>query len=442
MKRCERYKPSGIEWIGEIPEHWKVLPATKYFQSVIDYRGKTPVKTDSGVFLVTTRNIREGKIDYENSQEFVSEEGYYEIMSRGLPKVGDLLFTMEAPLGEVAVVDREKVALAQRIVKFRVKEFILNPYFVKYSIMGRYFQNHLQSLATGSTALGLKASKLHMLRIITPTLSEQEIIANYLGHKTAQIDDLIAKKERLIELLNEKKTTIINQAVTQGLNPNAPMKDSGIPWLAKMPAHWEAIRLKWISKINPSKGASDFNKDSNHLVTFLPMEKVFEDGSFDNSTKKAISELWSGFTYFEEGDVIAAKITPCFENGKGALLENLGSKIGFGSTEFHVLRPTDKVLPKFLFYLTRTKLFKSMGEALMYGAAGQKRVPTSFLEEYVLGLPPIEEQHNIIDYIDKSKVSIENAVLKIQHEIELLQEYRTALISEAVTGKIDVRGVN
>ena len=122
-------KLSGVEWIGEIPRHWNAVPLTKYLESIIDYRGRTPEKIEDGRFLITAKNIRDGQIDYEISQEFTSENEYQRIMTRGIPQIGDVLFTTEAPLGEVANVDDVSIALAQRIIKFRPKPDFLNPYF-------------------------------------------------------------------------------------------------------------------------------------------------------------------------------------------------------------------------------------------------------------------------------------------------------------------------
>lgn len=229
--KYESYKDSGVEWLGEIPSHWDILPLTKYVQSAVDYRGKTPTKVESGIFLVTARNIKDGIIDYEISKEYVAEREYDQIMSRGKPKLGDLLFTTEAPLGGVALVNREDIALAQRIIKFRLKESHLIPKFTKYSMTSSYFQEYLMTEATGSTAQGIKASKLHKLRIVAPPVHEQIKIMNFLDRKTAEIDQAIAQKQRLIELLQEQKAILINQAVTKGLNPNVPMCDRGFEWL-------------------------------------------------------------------------------------------------------------------------------------------------------------------------------------------------------------------
>ncbi|MHA1290992.1 MAG: restriction endonuclease subunit S, partial [Candidatus Thorarchaeota archaeon] len=253
-------------------------------------------------------------------------------------------------------------------------------------------------------------------------------------------DELIGKKRRQIELLKEQRQAVINQAVTKGLDPNVEMKDSGIEWLGEIPEHWAVKKLKYVSIINPSKSDSQYNHNDTAIVTFLPMERVGVDGSFDKTLQKPINELWNGFTYFEEGDVIVAKITPCFENGKGAYLEGLGSEVGFGSTEFHVLRAIDGTsCAKFLYYLTKSEAFRQMGQELMYGAAGQKRVPTEFLYEFICAIPNCDEQVEIVGYIDRQLSEMTNACSKAEKQIQLLQEYRTALISEAVTGKIDVR---
>ena len=214
--------------------------------------------------------------------------------------------------------------------------------------------------------------------------------------------------------------------------------ESGIEWLGEMPGHWSLSKLKHASQVNPRKGSSDFEKDSGKLVTFLPMEKVSEDGRIDTSIQKPISDLWSGYTYFERGDTIVAKITPCFENGKAAHLSDLGCPIGFGSTEFHVLRPRDEVSDgRFLYYLAFSHVFRETGEAFMTGAAGQKRIPTQFVEEFDLALPPLPEQRTIAAYLDLKTAQIDTLIAKKQRLIDLLQEQRTAVINRAVTQGLD-----
>ena len=207
-------KPSGVEWIGDIPRHWDTVPLTKFLESIIDYRGRTPEKTEDGRFLVTAKNIRDGQIDYEISQEFTPENEYQRLMTRGIPKIGDVLFTTEAPLGEVANVDDDSIALAQRIIKFRPKQDFLNPYFLKYWILSYSFQSDLQRHATGSTAQGIKASKLCLLKLNIPHLNEQKQIVEYLNQRNRETNELISVEQRKIELLKEYRQSLISEAVT------------------------------------------------------------------------------------------------------------------------------------------------------------------------------------------------------------------------------------
>lgn len=209
-----KLKPSGIDWLGDVPTHWAVLPFTKYVAEKSDYRGKTPEKTQDGVFLVTAKNVRMGYIDYEGSQEYVPEDEYENIMRRGLPRKGDILFTTEAPLGNVALVDREDVALAQRIIRFRMKPEYFIGKFALYGMMSDHFQLQLQSLSTGSTAEGLKASKLPVLRLVAPPVEEQRAIADYLEAATARIGGMVAKVATAIERLQEYRMALITAAVT------------------------------------------------------------------------------------------------------------------------------------------------------------------------------------------------------------------------------------
>jgi type I restriction enzyme S subunit len=207
-------KPSGVEWLGDVPTHWNVLPFTKYVAEKSDYRGATPEKVHEGIFLVTAKNVRMGFIDYESSQEYVAAEDYDQIMRRGFPKKGDILFTTEAPLGNVALVDREDIALAQRIIRFRMNPEYFDSRFTLYAMMSNYFQGQLQSLSTGSTAEGLKASKLPILRLIAPPIDEQRTIAAYLDSQVDSIDQAITVTEQGILRMKEYRTALITAAVT------------------------------------------------------------------------------------------------------------------------------------------------------------------------------------------------------------------------------------
>jgi type I restriction enzyme, S subunit len=207
-------KPSGIEWIGNIPAHWDMGGLSRFIGPVVDYRGRTPTKVDEGIFLVTARNVRNGEIDYDASEEFVDPESAASLLARGKPEIGDLLFTMEAPLGQVALIDRTDIALAQRIVKFRGTPGVMQNRYLLYWFMGTHCQARLETLATGSTALGIKASKLGMIECLVPPIIEQTAIADYIEHENAKFDTLTTEAQRAIDLLQERRTALISAAVT------------------------------------------------------------------------------------------------------------------------------------------------------------------------------------------------------------------------------------
>ena len=212
-------------------------------------------------------------------------------------------------------------------------------------------------------------------------------------------------------------------------------KDSGVEWIGEIPDGWEVKKLKYGITVNPAK--EDVDKNSTELVVFLPMEKVGEDGEIDCSVKRPISDLYNGFTFFRKNDVIVAKITPCFENGKGAILNKLATDIGFGSTEFHVLRAKENVNNLFLYYVTKSEIFMKVGEAFMSGAAGQKRVPTDFISDFPLVSPHPEDQTAIADYLDRKTAEIDELIAQKERLLELYEEEKTAIINQAVTKGID-----
>ena len=213
-------------------------------------------------------------------------------------------------------------------------------------------------------------------------------------------------------------------------------KDSGVEWFGEVPAGWEVKRLKYLCQINPSKSeVASLPKSTK--VSFLPMELIGEDCSLTLTENRPISDVWEGYTYFRNGDVIVAKITPCFENGKGALCDNLVNGIAFGTTELHVLRAGEKIDPRFLFLATKSYQFRRLGADLMTGTAGQKRVPDAFIRDYIVALPPLPEQRAIAAFLDRETARLDTLIAKKQRFIELLEEKRQALISHAVTKGLD-----
>jgi type I restriction enzyme S subunit len=219
------------------------------------------------------------------------------------------------------------------------------------------------------------------------------------------------------------------------LKPYPKYKDSRVQWIGKIPEGWEVKRLRFNALVNPSGKKALSNP--NTLVNFLPMEKVSGNGEYEQESEAEYQDVSTGYTYFEDNDVLVAKITPCFENGKGALVNNLKFGFGFGTTEFHVIRSHSQLMPKYLFYLTKTHLFRVSGEAFMEGAAGQKRVSTDFIKDFMMATPPLPDQTTIASFLDKRTTRIDAMIEKDKKLITLLKEKRTALINHAVTKGLD-----
>lgn len=199
----------------------------------------------------------------------------------------------------------------------------------------------------------------------------------------------------------------------------------------QVPAHWRKRRLRFDAHLNPLKSKLDL--PDNTEVSFIPMDAVGELGGLALNDTRPIEEVYNGYTYFADGDVVVAKITPCFENGKGALAQGLTNGVAFGTTELHVIRPLSAIDARFLFYLTIGHDFRAFGEAEMLGAGGQKRVPEEFLKDWRAPVPPLETQRRIAQFLDEKIAQIDGLVKKKRALLDRLAEKRQALITRAVT---------
>lgn len=218
------------------------------------------------------------------------------------------------------------------------------------------------------------------------------------------------------------------------LHPYPEYKDSGVPWLGKIPAHWNFGRLKHLAKINPT---IDRKTEKPESASFVPMARARENYAWFTTEERPYNELEKGFTSFSDGDVLIAKITSCFENGKGGICRNLKHGIEFGSTEFHVVRPGNNLTAAYFYYLSIARSFRYFGEEYMQGSAGQKRVPSEFVKNLQIGYPSLDEQIQITRFLDWKTAQINRFIRNKRRLIELLKEQKQNVINQAVT-----RGLN
>ncbi|MCP2240240.1 restriction endonuclease subunit S [Thermoanaerobacterium thermosaccharolyticum] len=433
-KRYERYKDSGVEWIGEIPEHWEINKL-KRLSNIIT--GNTPPKSeeenydDEGIPWVKPDNIQDDGTISE-TKERLSVIGLQK--ARLIPKSSAIVCCI-GTVGKVGFTQEDCTTNQQINSIIFERPSIWNNKYGFYCLYSS--KNEHEKYSNKVVVSILNKTQQGNILMPVPSLKEQKAIASFLDQKTAEIDDLIADKEKLIELLQEKRQAVITEAVTKGLNPNVRMKDSGIEWIGEIPEHWEVKRIKYLATVNPNKSEVR-HLPSEQEVTFIPMEKIIATGKVDYSLTNTIENLINGYTYFRDGDIIMAKVTPCFENGNIAIVNGLLNGIGFGTTELHVLRCNNKCYNRFLFYYLQSDIFKSKGISEMYGVAGLKRIPTDFILNYKLGIPDYQEQEQIALYLDNITGKIDTLISDIQTQIDKLREYRQSIISEAATGKIKV----
>lgn len=392
----------------------------------------------SGVFSIGGEHISIDHKILSDNKKYISPEFYLK-MNQGRVRLNDILLVKDgATIGKNAIIEsilNEECAVNEHVFILRPNSLV-NPKFLFYFLNSSIFIQNLRQFINGSAQPGLDQKFTSNISVPVPNLNMQKSIVKLLDQKTSEIDELISAEERLLELLEEKRVSIITQAVTKGLNPDAMMKSSGVDWLGDIPEHWEVKRLKYHSRINPTKSEL---KDDSLEVNFIPMENIGQYGGLTLDIVKNLSEVKHGYTYFESNDVIIAKITPCFENGKGALAENLLNGIAFGTTELHVLRAFDSIIPEYLKYVIFSYSFRKLGESSMIGAGGQKRVPTEFVKNFKIGIPAIDEQKLICNSLNEKLTKLDNFKSDIKLAIKKLREYKISLVTSAVTGKINLR---
>jgi len=430
MTPYPEYKATNLPWLPQIPTHWALVKIRELFternQKVSD-KEYAPLSVSKGGVIPQISTV--AKTDNGDNRKLV-KVGDFVINSRSDRKGSSGISAYDGSVSLINLVLKPRNDYNRGYLHYLLKSI---PFIEEYYKNGRGIVADLWTT---------RYSEMKTISIPTPTAAEQEQIVRYLDSMTAKINKLIRAKKKQIALLQEQKQAIINQAVTKGLNPNTEMKDSGIDWLGQIPAHWDIKPLKRVCKVNASVShlLREFSDDS--LVTFLPMEAISVDGKIDCSQKQPLKNVKSGFSSFAVNDVVVAKITPCFENGKGACLDALDTAIGYGTTELIVLRGfKNEINQQFLYQVTKITSFRKNGAEVMTGSAGQKRVPANFIANFTCGIPPLEEQNAIVQYLAKQNALFEKTLNGIKKEIEVILEYKNSLIASVVTGQVDVRNI-
>ena len=438
MKKYSAYKDSGIEFLGKVPEKWKLMKIGHAFRNVgsgATPESGNPVYHENGTINWLNTGDLNNDVLYNCAKKITTKalEDYSAL--KVYPK-GSLVIAMYgATIGKTSIIEFETTTNQACCVFSESDKISIE--FLNYSFQAH--KNHIINLAVGGGQPNISQQILKGIRLFCPSLEVQSQIANYLDQKTAEIDTLIAKKEQLIKLLEEERTAMINQAVTKGLDLSVPMKDSGIDWLGEIPEHWEVAKVKHFTEkigsgVTPRGGAEVYQDEG---VPLLRSQNIYFDGLKLNNVAFISNEIHDSMNNSKvlKGDV---------------LLNITGGSIGrcyYLSDEYEevnvnqhvcIIRPNSRILTKYLYLLISSEIGQNQIRICQQGG-NREALNFEQLKGFPFALPSIQEQLKIIEVIDNKKEAIDDSVNKITQEIDLLKEYKTALISEVVTGKIDIR---
>lgn len=419
-----KMKDSGIEWIGEIPEGWEVL-AHKY----IMHKEKSICEHYNGedIISLTLNGVVKRDLENPSGKMPTTFDGYQFVEPNDLLLC---LFDIDVTPRCVGLV-KDHGLTSPAYSRFKVHSGFCNSY---YDYLLRFIDDekvfvHLSKNLRSS----LTESDFSAIKTVVPPKAEQQRIADYLDNGTFEINTLLSKTRSSIEEYQKLKQAVITQAVTKGVRGEREMKDSGVEWIGKIPVGWGISRIKYVSIFEPS---CDFRKlTPETIITYSPMECI-KNGTFERRTS-LYGKLAHTLTPFQDGDIVMAKVTPCFENGNIAIMNELQSGYGLGSSELFVFRPQN-INTRYLFYWLQNNLFVHQACATMTGTGGLKRISPSFVKNCNIHYPSTAEQSQIADYLDAKCAEIDRLIAKKEQLVKELESYKKSLIYEVVTGK---RGV-
>ena len=436
--RCFRpypkYKGSGVEWLGEIPAHWDLAPVYARYDVALGKMldAKRVTGESSGRYLRNV-DVQWNAINIENLPEmdFPPTE-----RNRYLLRPGDLLVCEGGEVGRTAIWagELEECFYQKAIHRVRPWSDSENPRFFYFLMHALAKRGVFTAGGNPNTIDHLTAIQLRHYRLPFPGAIEQRAIANHLDRETAKIDALVAKKERLVELLREKRTALITRAVTRGLDPNVPMKDSGVESLGEIPAHWDAGALsRWWTVLDCKHQTVPFFDEGIPVASIGEVHGLSVDLSAANRTSiEEYERMIEGGRAPGIGDIIYSRNATV---GEAAIVDNDDT---FCMGQDVCLIRSDFDQPLLLLHTLRSRAVLAQLEALMVGSTF-KRINVGQIKKFFIAVPPKSEQEDIAQYAQGVYDATASLINRVREAVDILKEFRTALISAAVTGKIDVR---
>jgi type I restriction enzyme S subunit len=441
MKKYNSYKSSGVEWIGNIPENWSCTKfkyvSKLYTGNSLNDEQKLMYESDNEdeIPYVSSKDIdlNSQKVNYDNGLRIPRENNPLKVSPNG-----SFLLCVEGGSSgrKMVYLDRE-VCFVNKLCSFKSE---LNTKFQYYFIQSSNYQDKFKLSLSGLIG-GVSISVLRDIELILPPLPEQHQIVQFLDEKTEIIDKLISTKERKIDLLKDQRTSLINQVITKGLDPKVKMKESGVEWVGEIPEHWETGKLKHNCDLRISSVDKHILENERSVNVCNYTDVYYNDfitNSLDLRIGSCSEEEFNKFK-LSKGDVIITKDSesPNDIGVPSIVIDELDNVVcGY---HLSILKPNkNKIIGGYLFRQLQTKRIRNYYEVCSNGITRFGLGKSSVLDTSLI-IPPIEEQHQIVEHLDTHTKEIDDLVNMEQKKIDLLKEYRQSLISEVITGKIDVR---
>ena len=426
FKQYPSYKPSGVEWLGDVPEHWNL----KRFGYLFDENKKKNIGLkETNVLSLSYGNIKEKNIDDNKGLLPESFETYQIIEPNNIVfRFTDLQNDKRSLRSAIS---KYHGIITSAYIAVKTKQ---NADFYNYLFRAYDLQKVFYSMGEGMRQ-SLKMDELNKMPVVLPNKDEQKRIVSFLDTETARIDNLIAKQEKLIELLEEQRKSIISHAVTKGLNPNAPMKDSGVEWLGDVPEHWEVTRLKNIGKsiIGLTYSPNEIcNPDDDSYL-------VLRSSNVQNGQLSFLDNVYVKSYVSEKLKIKKNDILICSRNGsrdligKNTIIKNPPKNSTFGA--FMTVYRSEHA--DYVYWILNSYIFKAQAGSYLTTTVNQLTINN--LNSMTVPFAPTSEQNEIVEFLSTENLKFNNLISKQKALIEKLKEYRASIISHAVTGKIDVR---
>lgn len=420
--------------LGEIPQEWDVISFFNFIEKIIDFRGRTPKKLgmdwgNGNIVALSANNVKMGKIDFNLESYYASEELYKKWMSGNELSKGDILMTMEAPLGNIAIVpDNNKYILSQRVVAFKTKDFINNT-FMKYMLMSDIVQSQLEVLSTGTTAKGINQKNLAKAFVIIPTLKEQEKIASILSTVDEQIDNVDA----LIEKNKELKKGLMQTLLTKGIGHTKFKKTE----IGEIPEEWSIKTIGDVINLIKS-GLSRSLKDEDIGIPCIRSNNI-NNYKFDKSDLKYwFLEDNKGANIndyiLREGDILVNFINSLAQIGKTCLYKDIGRPVIYTTNIFRMNLNEQIILNKYFYYISQTEMYNNEIKLITKPAVNQASFTVADFKSIKISVPPINEQIRIVSILSEVDEKVEESEEKKQK----LEELKKGLMQQLLTGKIRV----